>query len=244
MSNIDDILKQSDDYQNRCFNLVKEARIRKLPSGGYRVISEKGKNLGESSSRSSAEKRLKQVEYFKHKDEHSAEDEAIDLTDIDDFSYSAIMRKLRQKGSREQVLAFLKIYKAQFDKAVKNKLQKPEKVALQNTVVKLNKTHKLKMSKKFLKNASVTELGDPLLVGKYLADIIRFTLNRISPERRPHSIETLRQKLFHLNENEIASKEMPASSSMGQSITFVKHVLFNHNPIYIRQVLNNLVRNL
>jgi hypothetical protein len=33
----------------------------------YKVLSKKGKNLGTSSSKASAEKRLKQIEFFKHK---------------------------------------------------------------------------------------------------------------------------------------------------------------------------------
>ena len=41
--------------------------IRKT-SGGYKVVSEKGKNLGGPyKTKAQAEKRLKQVEYFKHK---------------------------------------------------------------------------------------------------------------------------------------------------------------------------------
>jgi hypothetical protein len=40
--------------------------IKKTPSG-YKVLSEKGKNLGGPyKSKKAAEKRLKQVEYFKH----------------------------------------------------------------------------------------------------------------------------------------------------------------------------------
>jgi hypothetical protein len=40
--------------------------IRKA-EGGYKVLSEKGKNLGGPyKSKKEAEKRLKQVEYFKH----------------------------------------------------------------------------------------------------------------------------------------------------------------------------------
>jgi len=36
-------------------------------SGGYRVVSEKGKNLGGPyRTKKEAEKRLKQVEFFKH----------------------------------------------------------------------------------------------------------------------------------------------------------------------------------
>jgi hypothetical protein len=35
--------------------------------GRYEVQSEKGKNLGEYKTKEQAEKRLKEVEYFKHK---------------------------------------------------------------------------------------------------------------------------------------------------------------------------------
>jgi len=41
--------------------------IRKT-SGGYKVLSEKGKNLGGPyKSKAEAQKRLRQVEFFKHK---------------------------------------------------------------------------------------------------------------------------------------------------------------------------------
>lgn len=46
----------------------KYARIKKMPNGKYRVLSEQGKNLGESQSRKGAEERLKEVEMFKHMD--------------------------------------------------------------------------------------------------------------------------------------------------------------------------------
>ena len=40
----------------------------KKTSSGYKVVSEKGKNLGGPyKSKSEAEKRLRKVEYFKHK---------------------------------------------------------------------------------------------------------------------------------------------------------------------------------
>lgn len=40
--------------------------IRKV-KGGYRLVSKKGKNLGTYDTREGAEKRERQVEYFKHK---------------------------------------------------------------------------------------------------------------------------------------------------------------------------------
>jgi hypothetical protein len=44
-----------------------EAIMIKKVAGGYKVLSEKGKNLGGPyKTKKEAEKRLKQVEYFKH----------------------------------------------------------------------------------------------------------------------------------------------------------------------------------
>lgn len=40
--------------------------IKKLKPGKYRVVSKKGKNLGEFSTEKEAKERLQQVEYFKH----------------------------------------------------------------------------------------------------------------------------------------------------------------------------------
>lgn len=177
-------------------------------------------------------------------EDSDSEEKVIDLLGASDFSYSAIMREMRQKGSKEQVREFLILFKKEFDKAVKDKLQKPEKIALQNGLIKFNKKHKIKVKKKLVKNAAVSELGDPVLVGKYLADIVKFTINRIPADKRKKSLDTLRNKFYSFNANEIAQKELPSTSSIGQSITFVKHVLFNHDAHYIREVLNNIVRNL
>lgn len=172
------------------------------------------------------------------------EDGVIDLTGASDFSYSALMREMRQKASKEQVKEFLVLFKKEFDKAVKSRLQKPEKVALQNCVVKFNKKHKVKVNKKLVKNASISELGDAVMVGKYLADIVSFTLNRLPPDKRAHAVDSLRKKFYTMNAESIAQKDLPPTSSIGQSITFVKHVLFNHDPQYIRDVLNNLSSNI
>lgn len=221
----------------------KEAKIVKLPNGKYQVQSQKGKNLGTYDSRKGAEDRLRDVEYFKHKDDNDAKD-SIDLTEIDDFSFSATLRKLRMQCSEEQVKEFLEVYKKEFDKALQKDLQKPDVVALQNALVAFSKTYNIKLRKSIFKGAMISELGDPVLVGRYLSDIIKFTLTRISPERRQGAIDSVRQKIYDMNENEISAKDLPASSAMGQSLTFVKHVLFNHDSRYIREVLNNIVRNL
>lgn len=246
MTNTDQLLQLATSYETSCLQgLVKIARIRKLPGGKYRVLSEKGKNLGTSNTKSEAVKRLRQVEYFKHHDDNDAEEEKIiDLTKATDFSYSAIMREMRKNAPKEQVRLFLEMFKKEFDKAVKAKIQKPEKVALQNSLVKFNKKHKVKCKKKLVKNAAVSELGDANMVGKYLADIVKFIVSRIPLEKRQKSLDSLRKKFYTFNADEIALKDLPPTSGIGQSITFVKHVLFNQNPHYIRAVLNSLVGNL
>ena len=234
----------------QCELLLKHAIIKKLPNKKYRVTSEKGRNLGTYDSKIKAEKRLKQIEYFKYlekkekNDINSVKDKVIDLTKIEDFSYSAIMRQLRQQCDDKTVQYFMKLFKKNFDAAYCENIKDPAKHALHRAIHIFHKKYQIKFNKKLIKNAAVSELGDPKLVGKYMADIIRFTLKKISPENRPKSILSLKNKIYYLNENEIAQKKMPASSAMGQSITFVKHVLFSREADYIRKVLNSIVENL
>lgn len=245
MSHINDILQLASKYESACDEaLVKSARVRRLSDGRFRVI-ENGQNMGTFKSQEAAKKKQKQIDYEKNFDHSDAKDEKIiDLTGADEFSFSAIMRKMRQEASKDQVKVFLKLFKAYFDKGVKAKIQKPEKVALQNAMVRFNKVHKVKLDKKLIKNAAVAELGNAEQVGKYLSDICRFSLMRLPPDKQLQAQERLKLKLYYLNENEIASKVMPPSSAIGQSITFVKHVLFNHDAKYVREVLNNIVSNL
>lgn len=243
------LLKITNTYYQRCNeSLTKVAIIKHLSNGKWQVQSQKGKNLGTYDTQEDAVERLRQVEYYKsHKTDdqiNNVDDEVIDLTGVDDFSYSAIMRLLRKQTGKEQVKKFLAMFKNEFDKAVKKKLQKPEKVALQNSLIKFNKVHKIKVKKKLVKSAAVSELGDATLVGKYLADIVKFTLMRLPPDKRAKAMDSLRNKFYAFNATEIAQKNLPPTSAIGQSITFVKHVLFNHDEHYVREVLNNLARNL
>lgn len=222
-------------------SILKIAFIRKMPNGKYKVVSRKGKTLGIYNTREQAEKRLQQIEMFKHM-KKKAEKEVVDLTKMDDFSFSAAMRKLRAQLSQDELFQFLKLYKEYYDKATKENLQKAEIIALNKALIQFNKIKKVKIDKEMVKEAAVSELGDANQVGQYLANIIRFILQRISVDKRPDSIYKLKQKLYTLNETEIASKNMPASSAMGQAITLVKHILFNHDSRYVREVINNIIR--
>ncbi len=88
----------------------------------------------------------------------------------------------------------------------------------------------------------VLEMGEPSLAGKGIADIIKFLMKRIEPDRRQTAFVKLRDKIYNLNEIDISSKETPSSASLGQSITFLKTILNGHKPHYIREVLDNVIR--
>lgn len=231
MTDLHQLLQLATDYETGCLQ-------------GLNKVARKSKPEGEPAPEESKDKSIERLKKIKDYKDDSDPEGIIDLTNASDFSYSAIMREMRQNASDEQVRLFLTFFKKEFDKAVKAKLQKPEKIALQNSLVKFDKKHKVKCKKKLVKNAAVSELGDPVMVGKYLADIVKFMVARIPLEKRQNAIDSLRQKFYTFNANEISEKNLPPTSGIGQSITFVKHVLFNQNPFYIREVLNNIVSNL
>jgi hypothetical protein len=88
----------------------------------------------------------------------------------------------------------------------------------------------------------VIEMGEPSIAGRGIADIIKFLMRRIEPEKRQEAFSRLRNKIWGLNEIDISSKETPSSASLGQSITFLKTILNGHKPHYIRAVLSSVVK--
>lgn len=168
----------------------------------------------------------------------------VDLTKADNFSYSAIMREINKCCSDEQIKMFLSLYKDCFEYAIENKLQKPEIVALQNALIEFNKEHKIKISPELVKSASITELGSPEDIGSYIANVIHFLMNKISFEKRNKAILNLKTKLSKMDANSLANKNMPNSAAIGQSITFVKNILFNHDPHFIKEVLKHVMNKL
>lgn len=92
--------------------------------------------------------------------------------------------------------------------------------------------------------AATIEMGDPIHAGKGIAEIVKFLIKRIDPQNRPKALEKLKVKIWNLNEWQLSSKKMPASASLGQSISFVKNLLNGHNTKYIRDILREIVKNL
>jgi hypothetical protein len=224
----------AQEFSNSCYvdGLVKIAVIKKMPNGEWTVMSLKGKPLGKYKTKEEAVKRLRQIEYFKH---HKTKKKA------SEDSYSSIMRDLRKNYDEAAVKKFQVEFKKNFDDAVLEGTEEPENVALEKA---LKSVMPEDYKKAMEKAASAIDLGDPTAAGKYLADVVKFLLRRIAPEKRQHSIDNLKKKIYYINEYQIASKKVPPSSSLGQSITLLKTILLEHSPQYIREVLNNVVRNM
>jgi len=149
MSKISEMIALADKYYGICqkYAITKNAVIKKLPNGKYRVESEKGKNLGTFPSEEQAKKRLKQVEFFKHikKKKSAAENNVIDLSDLDDLSYSSIMRELRQYDNEEMVRAFLSSYKDCFDRLTFAGIDKPGDKALPIALILFSQCFNIKL---------------------------------------------------------------------------------------------------
>ena len=243
----------------------KQSYIKRLPDGKYRVLSKKNKNLGTYDKKSDAEKRLAQVEMFKHMYKYKNKKswrkkkrkkainniysfiKGADDTKVSKFNYSQIMRDLN-KNNPDKIEPFMKSFKKAFDEAQEKELESPEGTALISAMYTINYSADKESSllpNRFIKlAAAVVEMGEPGAAGKALADIVKFLVSRISIESRANSLLGLKNKIFNLNEFEIAQKKTPASASLGQSLTFIKTILNGHSPSYIRAVLDSVAENL
>ena len=80
VGNIGDVKATLDQY----FGAGIAETIRKV-KGGYRLLSKKGKNLGTYPSKSGAEQREREVQYFKHRNESVAVTEEITQSNLDEL---------------------------------------------------------------------------------------------------------------------------------------------------------------
>lgn len=205
--------------------LIKESFIQKIKNK-YRVVSRKGKNLGEYDTKGEALKRLREIEFFKHKKASKQESET-------ELTYAAVIRQLTKNNSSDLSL-FRETYKKIFDALWMVGEEEPETFALIYALQQLKENP-------LVKNAAF-DLGSVENAAENLAKIIRFLMRKISDENRPKSLLSLKHKLLNLDSQELSAKKMPASSAMGQSITIVKHLLMGQQSPYIRAVLEQLSR--
>lgn len=101
-----------------------------------------------------------------------------------------------------------------------------------------------KRQERWVKLANTLEMGSPEVAGKGLAEIAKFILTRIPEHQRHKGAQSLHRKLEAIDPQELSSKEMPAFSAIGQSITFIKNVLIGHPPDYIEKTLGSIIGNL
>jgi len=124
--------------------MLKIAYIKEISKGKWRVLSKKGRNLGTYNSKEQAEKRLKQVEFFKHWPFHPVrKKKAVEdlykkivlgeenLTEATS-TFSAEMRELR-KNNPEKVMNFLKQFNQSFQNSLQEGIENPEQAALLET---------------------------------------------------------------------------------------------------------------
>jgi hypothetical protein len=135
---------------NKYLDIKKISFIRKNPNGGYSILSEKGKHLGTYPSRSQAEKRLKQIEFFKYKkkkrNKKAAAAECLDLSHLDDLSFSAVMREIKQQCSDETMKDFLSIFKAIFDGLLLLGNNDPADATMPIALFMFNKLHEINLN--------------------------------------------------------------------------------------------------
>jgi peptidoglycan L-alanyl-D-glutamate endopeptidase CwlK len=249
---IKNIFNKSSSQQARAeilkeAGIVKIAYIRKIPGNKWRVFSEKGRNMGTYNSESAAKKRLRQIEFFKHQnadDHNSAKDgKVINLTDIDAFTYSAIIRKLRELEV-PTLKVFLRLFKIQFDQAVLAGDKHPDKTALKKSLIEYNQINKIKLPAGSIKTAALSDYGSPEQIGRTLADIVKFELYKFKPESRDKVLQNIKNKITNMNYIEMSGRKMPVSATIGQIITFIKTALLGQPPQLIRRVMLSILQNL
>jgi hypothetical protein len=77
-----------------------------------------------------------------------------------------------------------------------------------------------------------------------MANTIKFMLMKIKPESRQKVINNIKRKMYLVNYVELSNKHMPATSSIGQAITFVKTLLMGQHHNDIREILTSIIENL
>lgn len=209
--------------------LSKTAFIRRINKGYWGVFSKKNKLLGKYKTKEEAVKRLDQIEWFKHHKKNASKN----------ITYTELLRSLNKKYPAEIVREFRKIFKDAFDDALLNGEKNPEEFAMQEAVKFVDE-----LGANLAKTAAAIDMGEASYAGKFIAQFIKFLMRKISIENRPKALNNLKNKIYLLNENELAAKKMPASSAIGQAISLTKNLLMTHSPQYIREVLNSIAGNL
>lgn len=102
--------------------MIKLAYIKKINDNAWRVYSESGKNMGTYHSLVAAKKRLKDIEFFKHKEKRKKKYQKEATANHhhhhnEESTYSGYLREINKKNS-EDVKKAMKKFKEIFDAAL------------------------------------------------------------------------------------------------------------------------------
>tara|TARA_B100000579_G_C22803950_1_gene841459 strand:+ start:72 stop:821 length:750 start_codon:yes stop_codon:yes gene_type:complete len=92
----------------------------------------------------------------------------------------------------------------------------------------------------FYKRAQYAE-NSPIYVAEQLSSIIKIMLQRIKPESRMKSMNSIRDKIKEFNIPEIANKKSPGGAAIGVTISLVKNILMARDQFFIDAVIKELI---
>jgi hypothetical protein len=121
---------------------------------------------------------------------------AIDLTKIEEFSFSCIVRALRKHLDYKDVMKFIKFFKTEFDDAIINKVNKPAKIALEKAVASFSDLFDLKFSKNlvkeaFLTNEKVNDVASHIVNTRYRMKTAQLNSVNVSEQEKYQAKKTL-----------------------------------------------------
>src|SRR5258708_39536495 len=113
------------------------------------------------------------------------------------------MSKIRKDYEEDTGNRFQQEFKKTFDEAYISGSKNPEEEAFEKAIEYIT-TEKQAMMKQA---AEALNLGDPQFAGQRLAQLVKFLLSRVSPEKQSHAISLMKRKIYYLNEYDIGKKK-------------------------------------
>ena len=110
-----------------------------------------------------------------------------------------------------------------------------EKKAFESVVDKFSEKYIL-----FYKKAQYAE-NSPIYVAEQMAAIIKIMLQRIKPESRLKSMNSIRDKIRDVNVPELAQKKSPGGAAIGVTLSLVKNILMARDQFFIDAVIKELI---
>lgn len=179
----------------------------------------------------------------------------LDKSEAEDLSL--VIKKIAQTIDYEERLksAINKIYESDHFDKVKNIKKLTEAYFLKrNSMIESGESKESSESAAF--NYAINELSEefssfykkaqfaensPTYVADQLASVIKIMLQRIKPESRLKSLNSIRDKIKDFNIPEIANKKSPGGAAIGVTLSLVKNMLMARDEFFIDAVLRELI---